>query len=241
MELSVGSYNAHWGVDRRWQTADVVDVCRRLDADVITLQEVVRHHDETESFAARAAAELDYQLAEVLRVPTAMRPYPRVVRRVPEADAVRGQSILSRFPVGEIRQVELGRVPGDSAPRFGVLAELHTPAGPLTIVDVHLSHRPWGAPGQLRRLAAALAPYTDRPAVVAGDMNMWGPVVVRLLPTWRRAVLGRTFPTPRPHSQIDHVLVSSSLDVVEGEVVRTGVSDHWPVRARLRLLQEGDC
>ena len=77
-------------------------------------------------------------------------------------------------------------------------------------------------------------PYT--PGVLAGDMNMWGWSVDRLVPRgWRRAVKGRTYPSPRPHSQTDHILVNEGVEVVGGEVVRQAMSDHRPVRARLRV------
>jgi endonuclease/exonuclease/phosphatase family metal-dependent hydrolase len=56
-----------------------------------------------------------------------------------------------------------------------------------------------------------------------------------LLPGWRRAVRGRTYPAHRPHSQIDHVLVRDDVSVQWGEVLAETPSDHRPVRARLRL------
>jgi endonuclease/exonuclease/phosphatase family metal-dependent hydrolase len=64
-------------------------------------------------------------------------------------------------------------------------------------------------------------------------MNLWGPPVSLLLPGWRRAVRGRTWPSWRPHSQPDHVLVTSVVRVIDGAVVRTGNSDHLAVRAHL--------
>ena len=70
--------------------------------------------------------------------------------------------------------------------------------------------------------------------MVAGDCNLWGPGVVSVFPGWRRAVRGRTYPAPRPHSQIDHVLVRDDVEIVSGEVLAATPSDHRPVRARLR-------
>jgi endonuclease/exonuclease/phosphatase (EEP) superfamily protein YafD len=67
-------------------------------------------------------------------------------------------------------------------------------------------------------------------------MNTWGPMVVTLfMPGWRRAVVGRTWPAWRPHSQIDHILVRGALQPVHGEVLPDGGSDHRPVRAELRI------
>jgi endonuclease/exonuclease/phosphatase family metal-dependent hydrolase len=65
-------------------------------------------------------------------------------------------------------------------------------------------------------------------------MNLWGPPLVLLLPGWRRAVKGRTWPAWRPHSQTDHILVSAGVGVVDGRVVYVGNSDHRAVRAELK-------
>jgi endonuclease/exonuclease/phosphatase family metal-dependent hydrolase len=78
-------------------------------------------------------------------------------------------------------------------------------------------------------------PNTDVPAVLVGDMNMWGPPLVMLLPGWSRAVRGRSWPAWRPLFQIDHVLVTAPVRVLEGSVVRIEGSDHLPVRARLAV------
>jgi endonuclease/exonuclease/phosphatase family metal-dependent hydrolase len=49
-----------------------------------------------------------------------------------------------------------------------------------------------------------------------------------------RAVQGRTYPAHRPHSQIDHILVSPRLEVLESSVLDDMGSDHRAVRAVLR-------
>jgi endonuclease/exonuclease/phosphatase family metal-dependent hydrolase len=46
-------------------------------------------------------------------------------------------------------------------------------------------------------------------------------------------VRGRTWPARRPHSQIDHILVSGEINVRGGEVLPDVGSDHRPVRAEL--------
>ena len=73
------------------------------------------------------------------------------------------------------------------------------------------------------------------PPCVAGDCNFWGPGVRTFLPGWRRAVLGRTWPASRPHSQIDHILVRPEIGVVNSEVLGDVGSDHRPVRATLSI------
>jgi endonuclease/exonuclease/phosphatase family metal-dependent hydrolase len=69
-----------------------------------------------------------------------------------------------------------------------------------------------------------------------GDMNMWGPPLSAFFRGWRRVIRGRTWPAFRPHSQLDHLLVTPSVAVVDARIAdRTG-SDHLPVRATLTLV-----
>ena len=49
-------------------------------------------------------------------------------------------------------------------------------------------------------------------------MNLWGPPVSSFFRGWRRAVIGRTWPAHRPHSQLDHVLVTPAGRVVDARV-----------------------
>ena len=84
-------------------------------------------------------------------------------------------------------------------------------------------------------LRASLPPLAG-PAAFAGDMNMWGWLAARMAgPAWRRAVRGRTYPSHRPHSQTDHILVTPPVTVVSSEVLPRAFSDHRPIRARLRF------
>ena len=89
---------------------------------------------------------------------------------------------------------------------------------------------------QLRRLAHALPP-PERPTIIAGDCNFWGPGVSAFLPGWTRTVRGRTWPSSRPHSQIDHILVrdGQGVEIVDTAVLPAVGSDHRPVRATLRM------
>src|SRR5205814_9209819 len=74
------------------------------------------------------------------------------------------------------------------------------------------------------------------PQNLAGDFNCWGPPISAMMPGRRRPVRGRTYPSKRPHSQIDHVLVRGGVVGVDGEVLAETPSDHRPIRTRLRLV-----
>jgi endonuclease/exonuclease/phosphatase family metal-dependent hydrolase len=146
-----------------------------------------------------------------------------------------GIALLSRVPTVRVETVELGRLRRDNFRlRAALLADLEVDGSPITVIGTHLCHFVHGSPILVKRLRHAL-PAAGRPAVLAGDMNFWGPPVSLALPGWRRAVRARSYPAWRAHSQIDHILVTRSVEVLSGESVRVGGSDHLPVRARLAV------
>ncbi|MHB1584604.1 MAG: endonuclease/exonuclease/phosphatase family protein [Acidimicrobiales bacterium] len=145
-----------------------------------------------------------------------------------------GIAVLSRLPVLDHHRVDLGRLRRDRARRAALVVRLDAGGRPLTVVGTHMTHLTYGSPSQFRRLRRRLEPLVgDGPAVLAGDMNLWGPPVALLLRRWRRAVVGRTWPAWRPHSQVDHILVRGPVTVLGGEVLADAGSDHRPVRAEL--------
>jgi endonuclease/exonuclease/phosphatase family metal-dependent hydrolase len=149
-----------------------------------------------------------------------------------------GMAVLCRVPTAGHQVIDLGRLPQDRARRAAVVVELPADGqrGACTVVGTHMSHLTFGSPAQFRTLAGALDERVgEGPAVLAGDMNLWGPPVTLLLPGWRRAVRGRTWPAWRPHSQIDHLLVRGAVAVEQGQVLPAAGSDHRPVRAELRI------
>lgn len=171
------------------------------------------------------------------------RPVPERVRRTDryrEAEpGTWGLAVLTRLPVARTTTVEMGRLPGDRARRGALVLDVELGGTEVVVAGTHMSHLVTGSPVQYSRLRRALDAHAgSRPAVLAGDMNLWGPPLVALLPGWRRAVKGRTWPAWRPHSHVDHVLVRG-LEIVEGGVLPDAGSDHRPVRATLRVRGAG--
>jgi endonuclease/exonuclease/phosphatase family metal-dependent hydrolase len=286
----VASFNAHAGMDGWGRPYDLTDACRRLDADVVVLQETFAPLDGP-SQADGVAAALGYTPFELPLARAWRRKVPiwhgkgwephrmlsahlkalRVGDRVDSAEAnlagyeegTWGLAVLSRAHVVTTEELELGRLRHDFTRRGALVVRLAVGsrggAGPLerralgpdgrgaaeegslssgpddadfTLVGTHAAHLSDGSPLQLVRLRRQLPPR-DAPAALAGDLNLWGPPVSMMLPGWRRAVRGRTWPAWRPHSQTDHILVTQPVTVVDAEVVRTGDSDHRAVRAVL--------
>jgi len=142
-----------------------------------------------------------------------------------------GLSLFTTLPIVAIEHLDVGRLPRERVPRVIIVATLEGPSGPFSVVAVHGAHLSHGSPIWFRRVRRVLATSVVAPrAVVAGDFNAWSPVVRALLPGWRHAVRARTWPSPRPHSQIDHILVRGPWRIRGGGAVDGG-SDHFALFA----------
>lgn len=143
-------------------------------------------------------------------------------------------AVLSRLPVESTETIALRQLRYDIATRGALRVDVVTKNGIVAVVGTHMAHISRGSSFQIWQLRRELA-RIQVPAVLAGDMNLWGPPLVAQLPGWHRAVKGRTWPSWRPHSQPDHILVRPPITVVDSEVVDELGSDHRPVRARLTI------
>lgn len=149
-----------------------------------------------------------------------------------------GIAVLSRLPLRTVEILELGHLPRDRSRRAAIVVEVALGTGRLTVVATHMSHLTYGSPLHFVRLNRLLERRVgDHPAVLVGDMNLWGPPVTTFFRRWHRALRQRTWPAWRPHSQVDHILVRGDLRVLDAEVLPMAGSDHRPVRACLALGQ----
>jgi endonuclease/exonuclease/phosphatase family metal-dependent hydrolase len=237
-ELTIVSFNSHAGLQARrdgvCEPYDLDAVLRGFDADVIVVQESYTP-DAGTAAVRRVATERDAELFELPFGRARLEPWPHIPRQGDGRGAI-GLAVISHIPAVLEQRIAVGRVAGDPTPeRGGLHVALDVGGTTVDLVGVHLTSRlPYGPPIQLRRLRRQL-PAPGRPTVVAGDCNFWGPGVLAFLPGWRRTVRGRTWPASSPHSQIDHILVRSGMDVVHAEVLPPVGSDHRPVRATLRV------
>lgn len=142
-------------------------------------------------------------------------------------------AVVTRLPVLASKAIELRHLRRDRARRRLVMVTLEHPRGPIAVFALHGAHLSHSSIGQYRELSrdldALATPGT--PAILGGDLNSWGPIVRRLLPGWRQAARGRSWPSWRPHSQLDHLFVRGPVDVESGGVVDARASDHRPVVA----------
>ena len=239
-ELTLGSLNLHMGRGATGHDApfyDVVTACKEVDTDVLVLQEGWVS-DDAEGDILTVASALGYEVAGTFSVARATcHDQVRLVAR--EGDCGDGDwvlAVLSRLPVQSAEVVPiLPQLPRDPGRRAVLRVVVDAGGEPFTVVGTHLPLLKDPVWRLARSLRDAL-PAPDEPGAFAGDMNMWGWCADRLAgPAWRRAVRGRTYPAGRPHSQTDHILVNPGVEVAAAEVLQQVMSDHRPVRARLRF------
>ncbi len=232
-ELTVAAFNLRWGADAAGRPYDVTAAAAAIDADVLVLPEAWRPA-RGPAFVEEVASALGMELFERTLAADRIAGPAGMARRAGPPGSW-GLAVLSRLPVRHRTDVDLGRALGDAVPRrFAVCLEVEVGGSPFVVGGIHASHKLWGSLPQVRRLDAFLR-ERGLPSVIAGDLNMWGPVVQRVVPHRRRAVRGATWPSRMPHSQIDHLFVDGSVEVVDGEVLGPMGSDHRAVRARLRI------
>jgi len=253
--LTVGSLNLHAGRDRNNRPFDPVAACASLAAEVLVLQEVwwpsggisqaavvagaLGYEYRWSSFGAGTIAPVDVGKARWVRCRGGRLPTVRLDgsgnRQAGGGDGERGAlgiAVLSRLPVlasSTARLPDLGR---DRARRSALLVTVEVGSTSVEVVGTHMAHLSQGSLRQYAWLRGRAGSPADR-RLLAGDMNLWGPVVERLLPGWRRAVVGRTWPAQAPIAQPDHILAGSGLVVAAGRVLGAVGSDHRPIVAEL--------
>lgn len=242
MRIVVVSWNIHkgiGGIDRRYDLRRVIDVLGRIRPDLALLQEVAddlprsKFHDQAE------------MLSNALDMPhLAFHPEHRF------SIGGYGNAILSRWPLYDVRRVDLtiGR-----RKRRGVLqarARVRLPRKRSRSVLIHNMHLGLAGSERAAQLERFLASEPFRrlhertPVVVGGDLNdLWGTLGPRfLIPRGfeRAGSLSNTFPAAMPVRPLDAIFVRGDLHAVRAHPSRLAkarqASDHLPLVAELDLL-----
>ena len=240
-ELTIVSYNIHWGRGSSapgYPPFDVVDAvpttrCRRARAAGVVgaRRRAVRPRVGSRTPSAwswPAMPAWPVRCSSPSRSGASARPTPRggigelaPRRTVPRAGRRHRASCRSRTS-GSTRR-----------PRRAGLRRRMVDGSPLHVRGTHLPHLEYGAHLSTRGLRRALPP-TDRARCLHRRHEHVGlddrpHDAQRAGAGWCGARPGRSY---RPHSQIDHLLVTPSVEVVWSEVCADLGSDHLPIRAR---------
>jgi endonuclease/exonuclease/phosphatase family metal-dependent hydrolase len=192
--------------------AGAADVCARLGADVIGLQEVDRR--------ARRSGRVDEaaNIADACRMHHVFAPAHRLGLR-----GQYGNALLSRTPIVDVDRLPLPRV-RNAEPRVALVAS----TGGLSVAVTHTGGDRAESAAQLVVVLTALSGRAA-PRVILGDLNRRDHEV-DLLETEGFDVAGGgpTYPAEDPVLRIDHVAVDG-LRITNVEIPTTTVSDHRPL------------
>lgn len=236
--LRVVEYNLHaetygWGPDR-FEPCDPTVELEKLHSDVYVLPELwapdSSEYPESHIFkwAKRTGREV--------HTARSAKATPRQVKGH-SGDA--HIAVVTHLPVLQVETFRLPKHRRDKSAERDVIAVLiQAPWGaPVWILGVHMSATVPHVPiHNLLNLAHFLTELeqTGHPVIISGDFNLWGWWVRAIhRKRYRRAVRGRTWPSYRPHSQIDHILTRKTLKVVESGVLPVGFSDHRAIYATI--------
>lgn len=236
--------------ERLHRLEEIAAVLRRVDADIVVLNEVDfdagwSHGVDQAAFLARAAG------------------YPNRVEqrnfdfRVPFESWAFGNALLTRFPISHVRWIDLP----DHSPwedvvlgsKEAAVVRLAIGADSLAAVPVHLEFRAGDTRSRAVPVLERVRGEEPAPLVLAGDFNTAPPGWPEAAQTtalggllslgWRSARAGRsprpeelTFPTYRPLESRDWILVEPPIEVMDARVVAGAerLSDHAPVVAEIR-------
>lgn len=227
--ILVASYNMRKaiGSDRRRRPERTLEVLNEVGADVIALQEADRR------FGARLSA-LPPRLIDEH---SDYKPVPFEGRS--GSLGWHGNALLVKKDV-EILGRELVHLPS-LEPRGAVLADLRVHGVDLRVVGMHLDLSGLWRRQQAHAILAHLAARKgDPPSVLMGDLNEWsahGGCLRDFAHNHKFADCGRSFHARRPIAQLDRIMVSNGLTVIESGAhispTARKASDHLPIWARI--------
>lgn len=231
-------FNIHAGKDAagRPNLEAVADLVRRLNADVVLLQEVDR--------GTRRSGNVD-QLAELER----LTGYSAAFGKSLDYDGGDyGIAALSRQAITGVTTEALpvqppqARAGGRYEPRAALTFSTSTPAGALQVLNTHLDasrdeHYRLQESAHILTLVERLT--RNRPPLIAGgDFNAepgsesYKQIIARgLRDAWIECGTGDgfTFPAEKPIKRIDYLFLSAGVRCTSAEVIDTRASDHRPV------------
>jgi endonuclease/exonuclease/phosphatase family metal-dependent hydrolase len=231
--LRIASYNVHkyTGLDFRRNPARIAAVIRSLDADIVSLQEVLSDPGADPSSQLRILAEKTGMHMAVAG-PTIWK-----------ADGQYGNALLSRFPITRVRLHDISL--GAFEPRGIIDADIRVGDRTVRVLATHFGLWPMERNRQALRLLEILPENPARPLIVMGDMNCWvpgSPVLRRLQERLGKPAASRSYPAPLPLLSLDRIWIQIAGYRLAVEAPRSRLawiaSDHLPMVATILFAEK---
>lgn len=241
MSLRVLSYNVHKGFsarNRQFLLEDIRDGIRRVNADIVFLQEVVGERRPAPTSPAKAAdaGQFEYLADSVWS-------HFAYGRNAVYQQGHHGNAILSKYPIVAVDNVDVSVMPRSQR---GLLFAKIAPG--VQLVCAHMGLLGWERKRQLRELDRQLLSRVgpDEAVIVAGDFNDWHQRLHRhflgmglkeaFVEQYGRPV--RSFPAKRPILPLDRVyfrgLKLRSARLMHGQPWAS-LSDHCALYAEFEV------
>jgi endonuclease/exonuclease/phosphatase family metal-dependent hydrolase len=231
MPLKVATYNIHKciGLDHKRDPARILAVLNEIDADIVTLQEADRRFGLRESCLPAAMIEAETPWTHV----------PFNIR--PGGIGWHGNAILLRRGV-EIKNAHPMDLPM-LEPRGAVEAEVVIDGRHIRVIGAHLDLSGLWRRRQIKSMLAHIdAAPRHLPTIMMGDFNQWsdrGALSEFAFHHHRILKTPKSFHTSRPVAQLDRIIVSHDIDVVDCGAhispLSQKASDHLPIWAALSV------
>ncbi|AQZ96705.1 endonuclease/exonuclease/phosphatase family protein [Halopseudomonas phragmitis] len=148
--------------------------------------------------------------------------------------AQHSNGLLSRFAP---KLVEDHKLPGMLPGRGAILTRFGQGDEQLLVVMMHLALSTRTRASQLAYIRERISDFKH--VVLMGDMNTHAIDLLEHSPLrgsgLHTASLPGTYPSWKPARVLDHILLSSSLDIEQVDVLPQAISDHLPVAMHIRL------
>ncbi|MEJ2407541.1 MAG: endonuclease/exonuclease/phosphatase family protein [Candidatus Thiodiazotropha sp.] len=237
IQVGINSIHPHHYLTKSWK--HIFPASRRVET-LDKIAKVLRHYDvvglqELDSGSHRTNyVDLTEYLANKADYPFWYHQLNRNLGKL----AQHGNGLLSRIKPSEISEHKLpGMIPG----RGALLVRYGHGDKALAVIMLHLALGTRARDRQLGYVAELVQQYPH--AIVMGDMNC-SPDSVEMKRLFRSTCLREpeqvlhTFPSWKPERNIDHILVSSELEIVDCRVLSDAHSDHLPIAMEV-ILPDG--